>query len=56
MMRILEMENRSEKEFIIISMEVDMKLTTKVKKEKEKEYFIIIMEIEKWEIKRNMSL
>jgi len=39
-----------EKEYIIIMMEIDMKVNGKRIKWKVKEYFIIIMGIEKWEI------
>ena len=39
-----------EKEFIIITMGIDMKEILKMIKKKEKAFSIIIMEIEKWEI------
>ena len=39
-----------EKGYFILLMEVDMKENLEMIKQKEKEYFIIQMEIEKWEI------
>ena len=39
-----------EKEFIILIMEIDMRVILKMKISKDKEYFIIIMAIEKWVI------